>query len=301
MNILITGYCGFLGFHTTKRLIELGHNIIGIDNINNYYDPNLKKARINELHGQLHACHIDIRHLWHLDEEFDWFHPDVVIHLAAMPGVQNSIENPEEYNSNNINGFFNILECCRKHGVKRLIYASSSSIYGGKNMYAASKIANEAMAKAYEIYGVRTIGLRFFSVYGTWGRPDMILSKFASKWLKNESIDLYNQGQDLRDFTHVSNIVSAIEASITYEGSELIFDVGSGHTVKVYDFAKMLAERLNVSYNDRINMLPARRGDITVSLSNIEKTCKELGWSPHLNHPQHITGFTKWYREYYKV
>ena len=227
-KILVTGCAGFIGFHFSKRLIDQGNEIVGIDNLNSYYDIELKNQRLGKLNlKKIKFTHTDLANADELDKLFKTYRFDYVIHLAAQAGVRYSIENPQTYYDSNITGFGNILECCRNYRVKHLIYASSSSVYGMNtenpffethrtdspvSLYAATKKSNEVIAHAYShLYDIPTTGLRFFTVYGTYGRPDMAYYKFTKAIANNEVIDVYNNGKMKRDFTHVSDICISIE------------------------------------------------------------------------------------------
>ena len=231
-TILVTGCAGFIGMHLCKNLLEDDYVVMGIDNLNDYYDPNLKKARLTQLkkYKNFEFKKADICDLSSMDTIFDNFKPEKVVNLAAQAGVRYSLENPQAYIQTNVMGFMNVLELCKKYKVRGLIYASSSSVYGGNkklpfsendsvdkpiSIYAASKKSNELMAHSYShLYGLKTTGLRFFTVYGPWGRPDMALYIFSEKIAKGEAIQVYNHGNMMRDFTYVEDIIQGTRASI---------------------------------------------------------------------------------------
>ena len=282
-NILITGAAGFIGYHTCEALLKVGHKIIGLDNINDYYDVNLKYERLQQLgvdrqnaqvfdaitisttHGskmQFVRMHLEDREA--LPKLFKEFKFDVVFNLAAQPGIRYSLENPETYVDSNIVGFLNILECSRRYGVKRLVYASSSSIYGNNDkvpfnesdnvdkpisLYAATKKSNELMAYTYShLYGIETIGLRFFTVYGPWGRPDMAMFLFTDAIINKRPVEVFNNGDLFRDFTYIDDIVCGVIATILEDSKDTslfkLYNIGNSAPVKIMDFIKSIENRL---------------------------------------------------------
>ena len=318
MKILITGFAGFIGFHTAREFLRRGWNVVGIDNFCDYYDVQLKRDRAALLEGQpgFSARELDICNLAGLQNLFTEESPDVVLNLAAQPGVRYSITHPFVYQKTNLEGFLNILECCR-HAAKvpKLVYASSSSVYGGNkkmpfeesdkvdnpvSLYAATKKANELMAHTYShLYGMQTIGLRFFTVYGAWYRPDMALSLFADAMLHGRPIKVFNHGDMMRDFTFVDDIVDGIvrvvesKALPTYE----IFNIGNHRSEKLLDVINVLAESLGVE--PKMEMLPMQPGDVYATYASIEKLDKAVGYEPKTTIREGIPVFAKWYKEYH--
>ena len=338
-KILVTGAAGFIGSHVVCLLAERGDDIVGVDNINDYYDVRLKYARLKE-------CGIEcenkdaLRGKWYQSSNFPNYrfvrlsvdskqavnllfgseHFDKVIHLAAQAGVQFSRQNPYEYMKSNLDGFIDILEACRWHEVKHLVFASSSSVYGMNkkdkfseedkvdtpvSLYAASKIANEAMAHCYaHQYGISCIGLRFFTVYGPWGRPDMTPILFADKIRKKEKITLYGNGEMLRDFTFIDDIAEGIIYASDYELNKQkcpnnipfkIFNIGNGHPVKMVDFVKELSE----AYGDCTEVEltgEVRTGDVLRTNADISKLKNELGYCPKRDLKKGLKEFVKWYK-----
>lgn len=335
MKILITGTAGFIGFHLAKRLLEEGETVIGIDNINDYYDVNLKYARLaetgidrkaKEWHKPVQSIkypeYIFIRmNLEGKKELFELFKKenfDLVINLAAQAGVRYSIENPDSYIQSNIVGFFNILETCRHYNVKRLIFASSSSVYGMNkkvpfteddnvdhpvSLYAATKKSNELMAYTYShLYGIQAIGLRFFTVYGPWGRPDMAYFKFTKAILEGNPIDVYNNGNLKRDFTYIDDIIEGVlsiikkwENNITFE----ILNIGNSKTVNLIAFIETLENLLNTKAIK--NMVEMQPGDVKETFANIYKIQNNFGFNPKTDINDGLTEFIRWYKKYFNV
>ena len=283
MKILVTGAAGFIGYHLCEALLKQGHYVVGLDNINDYYDVNLKYARLgelgiqkdlavvfskiseSELHGsQMQFIRLNLEDRDQLPKLFETSNFDIVCNLAAQAGVRYSIENPQAYIDSNINGFLNVLECCRRFSVKRLVYASSSSIYGNSDkvpfeetanadrpisLYAATKKSNELMAYSYSnLYKIETIGLRFFTVYGPWGRPDMAMFLFTDAILNNKSIKVFNNGNLSRDFTYIDDIVTGVVNTIEKDSKNQslykLYNIGNGKPVQLLDFIKTLEEVL---------------------------------------------------------
>ena len=293
MKILITGAAGFIGFHLVKKLINTDLDVYGLDNLNNYYDVNLKFDRLNELgikksdakkynniasHKNFKFINLDIEDNKKLDKLFFNYSFDVVCHLAAQAGVRYSLDNPDVYLSSNVLGFFNILNCCKKFKIKHLIYASSSSVYGANtnvpfsesdfvdnpiSLYAATKKSNELLAHTYShLYKIPTTGLRFFTVYGPWGRPDMAYYSFTRDIINEKEIDVYNYGKMRRDFTYIDDIVSGISKIIFKNNNKgyKIYNIGNNKTVKLLDFINILQEKLHKKV--KMNMLPIQDGRI---------------------------------------
>ena len=341
MKILVTGIAGFIGFHLTKKLISLGYNVIGVDNINDYYDVNLKYNRLIKLgldENQIKSLfsseveHLkfykaDISDRKSLEKIFKSELPDAVCNLAAQAGVRYSIENPDAYIQSNIIGFQNIIECCRNFGVKNLSYASSSSVYGGNenlpfsendavdspiSLYAATKKSNELVAYTYShLYGISTTGLRFFTVYGPWGRPDMALFLFVSAILENKPINVFNDGKMLRDFTFIDDIVEGVvrvienPAKIPQKKSKLnptkapykIYNIGNNNPVKLMDFITAIENSLNKKFE--INFMPLQPGDVPKTYANVDSLVKELNYKPNTPIQKGIDKFVNWYLQYY--
>jgi UDP-glucuronate 4-epimerase len=350
VRILVTGCAGFIGFHVAQGLLARDHNVIGIDSINEYYDPELKYARLSELgvgrdagdwgrstrssrHPGFAFVRTRLEDKAALEALFAGNNFDRVINLAAQAGVRYSIDHPEEYVSSNIVGFLNILECCRVQKVPHLIYASSSSVYGlNRNrpfsvqdhtdhpvsLYAATKKANEMMAHSYShLYGLPTTGLRFFTVYGPWGRPDMAYYKFAVAIRAGKSIDVYNNGDMLRDFTYIEDVVDAVlratmlipvpDASFdakhpnpaTSRAPYRIYNVGNNRPVRLGDFVKAIE---NVTGRAAvINYLPMQPGDVYATEADITETTESLSWKPETDLARGMELFIAWLDQYEKM
>ena len=318
MEILITGYAGFIGFHASREFLRRGWKVVGIDNFCDYYNVNLKRDRAAMLECQrgFSARELDICDLAGLQNVFAEESPDVVLNLAAQPGVRYSIDHPFVYEKTNLEGFLNVLECCR-HAAKvpKLVFASSSSVYGGNkkmpfeesdqvdtpvSLYAATKKANELMAHTYShLYKMQTIGLRFFTVYGAWYRPDMALSLFADAMLHDRPIKVFNNGDMLRDFTFVDDIVNGIVRVVEAGNLPLydIFNIGNHKSEKLLDVITVLAESLGVK--PKMEMLPMQPGDVYATYASIEKLNKAVGYEPTTTIKDGIPVFARWYREYH--
>lgn len=334
MKILITGVAGFIGYHLTLALLNAGHSVVGLDSINDYYDPNLKYSRLEQLgiskmkagkwksevyngSGYFKFVRIQLEEFEELQLIFKNEQFDVVCNLAAQAGVRYSIENPRAYIDSNLIGFFNILECSRNFKIKHLIYASSSSVYGLDNdvpfkvtdntdkpvsLYAATKKCNEVMAHSYShLYNLKTTGLRFFTVYGPWGRPDMAIFLFTKAILNNETIKIFNQGKLERDFTYVDDVIESIVRIVQSEKADGnlygIYNVGNNQTVKLMDMLGTIEEVLNKKAT--IDMLPMQPGDVYRTLSDSDELSKEYGFKPETELKFGITKFIEWYKSYY--
>ena len=321
MSILITGSAGFIGYHLTEKLLKKNINVIGIDNINNYYDTKLKKNRIYELkkNKKFKFYKIDLCEYKKLDFVIKKNKIKFIIHLAAQAGVRYSIKNPKIYFKSNLEGFFNILEVSRHNKIKHLVFASTSSVYGDSkkfplnennrtdhplSFYAATKKSNEVMAHSYSyIYKLPCTGVRFFTVYGPFGRPDMALFKFTKNIINNQSIELFNNGNHLRDFTYVDDIVDGIyslikrhsKKNIPYE----IFNIGNGNPKKLKDYLKFIERKL--SSKAKVKKLPLQIGDIFKTHSDIKKLKKYTNYKPKTNIEVGISKFIEWYKDYYKL
>lgn len=318
MKILITGSAGFIGFHAVKEFISRGWEVFGIDNFNDYYDVRLKRNReamLSKLLGYS-SRELDICDLEGLKKVFSDENPDVVLNLAAQPGVRYSITHPFVYQKTNLEGFLNVLECCR-HAEKKpkLVYASSSSVYGGTkkmpfeesdqvdtpvSLYAATKKANELMAHTYShLYGIQCIGLRFFTVYGDWYRPDMALSLFADAMLHDKPIKVFNNGDMLRDFTYVDDIVNGIVRVVECDSLPKcdIYNIGNHKSEKLLDVIQVLADALSVK--PKMEMLPMQAGDVYATYASIDKLRTAVGYEPTTTIKAGIPVFANWYREYH--
>ena len=339
-KVLITGAAGFIGFHTATKLLEQGYEVIGIDNLNDYYDTELKKARIGNIsklnkliskNWRFIKC--DLLEKEKLDNIFKSFQPEYVINLAAQAGVRYSKENPSAYINSNIVGFMNLLECCRDLKIKHLLYASSSSVYGGNknlpfceknevshpvSLYAATKRSNELMAHTYShLYNLPTTGLRFFTVYGPWGRPDMGYFIFTSKIIKDETIKIFNNGQMMRDFTYVDDVVNALTnilektpcASDDFNfyrpnpskswAPYRLFNVGNSNPTKLLDFISIIENCLGKKANKEF--LPMQLGDVESTSANIDELNKWAGFEPKTSLKEGLEKFIKWYIDFYKA
>ncbi len=316
-TVLVTGSAGFIGFHLSKKLLELGYHVVGIDNLNPYYDVGLKKARLDLLkaHNRFHFIEGDIQDLSTLKDLFKNHKITRVCNLAAQAGVRHSLKDPFSYQKSNIEGFLNLLEMAREFRVENFVYASSSSVYGkNKNnpysvedrvdnpisLYAATKKANELMAHAYShLYGIPCTGLRFFTVYGPWGRPDMALFLFTDAILHDRPINVFNYGNMRRDFTYIDDIVagtvSAIEKPAPYE----IFNLGNSDSTSLMDFIETIESELGMKAEKK--MLPMQPGDVAETSADIAKSREILGFSPKTPLQEGIRAFIAWYRKYYGV
>lgn len=334
MKFLVTGAAGFIGFHTCKRLLEAGHQVVGIDNMNDYYDVNLKQARLDLLQSSLFSFHkVDLADRQGIAELFAEEKFNRVIHLAAQAGVRYSLENPHAYADSNLIGYLNILEGCRHNKVEHLLYASSSSVYGLNrkmpfstddsvdhpvSLYAATKKANELMAHTYShLYGIPTTGLRFFTVYGPWGRPDMALFKFTKAMLEGKSIDVYNYGKMKRDFTYVDDIVEAIvrvqdvipqaNAEWTVENGSpadssapyRVYNIGNSSPVELMDYITALEEALGMIAEK--NMMPIQPGDVLDTSADTKPLYDLVGFKPQTTVKEGVQNFVDWYKAYYKA
>ncbi|MDR2888865.1 MAG: NAD-dependent epimerase [Lachnospiraceae bacterium] len=321
-NYLVTGAAGFIGFHLSKALLEKGERVIGFDNLNGYYDPQLKEARLQLLkqHDRFVFIKGDLSDLEEVNEVFRTWQPEVVVNLAAQAGVRYSIDCPESYIQSNLVGFFNICEACRRYPVKHLLFASSSSVYGGNkkvpfstgdmvdhpvSLYAATKKSNELMAYAYSnLYQIPLTGLRFFTVYGPMGRPDMAYFKFTGSILSGRPIQIYNHGDMYRDFTYVDDIVSGIEAMLLSppqpdaQGTRYkIYNIGNNKPEKLLHFVEVLEEHLGVKAIKEF--LPMQPGDVYQTYADIDELTKDFGFKPQTGIEVGLGKFVAWYREYY--
>lgn len=341
MKILVTGAAGFIGYHLCESLLKKGFTVIGIDNINDYYDQGLKFGRLAELgitkidaETSLKKCtsslyknkfffvRLSLEDKEQLTNLFENEKFTVVCNLAAQAGVRYSIENPSAYVDSNIVGFVNLLECCRYHQIQHLVYASSSSVYGLNkkvpfstkdnvdhpiSLYAASKKSNELMAHTYShLFGLPTTGLRFFTVYGPWGRPDMALFLFTDAILKNKPIDVFNHGNMERDFTYIDDIVEGVERILIEPVPKRkerplykIYNIGNNTTVKLTDFIEAIENKLGTTAQK--NLLPMQPGDVSRTWANVDDLIKDYKYSPNTPIEEGVSHFIEWYKEYYYV
>ncbi|WP_204236865.1 NAD-dependent epimerase [Mammaliicoccus sciuri] len=333
MKILITGTAGFIGSHLAKKLIKQGHEVIGIDNINDYYDVTIKEDRLKSIGTKNFTFYkINLEDEFEMNKIFEDEMPQVVINLAAQAGVRYSLENPRAYIDSNIVGFTNILECSRHHKVEHLIYASSSSVYGANtskpfstsdnidhplSLYAATKKSNELMAHTYShLYNLPTTGLRFFTVYGPWGRPDMALFKFTKAIVNDEEIDVYNHGNMMRDFTYVDDIVEAIsrlvkkpaEPNTEWSGENpdpsssyapyKIYNIGNNSPVRLMEFVEAIENKLGKKAKK--NYMDLQPGDVPETYANVDDLFKNIDFKPETTIQDGVNQFVDWYLDYYK-
>lgn len=335
MKFLVTGAAGFIGFHVSERLLAAGHQVIGIDNLNDYYDVNLKLARLDLLkkHSAFRFDKIDLADREAMATLFSTEHFQRVIHLAAQAGVRYSLENPHAYAEANLTGHLNVLEGCRHNKIEHLLYASSSSVYGLNrkmpfstqdsvdhpvSFYAATKKANELMSHTYShLYGLPTTGLRFFTVYGPWGRPDMALFKFTQAIIEGKSIDVYNRGQMRRDFTYIDDIAEAIvrlqdvipepDSEWTVEeGSPAtssapyrVYNIGNSSPVALMDYISALEKALGKEAIK--NMLPMQPGDVLATSADTQALYEVIGFKPHTSVEEGVQQFVDWYKKFYAI
>ena len=316
-KILVTGCAGFIGMHLSLSLLQDGFLVFGIDNINSYYKKKLKLDRLKILKkfSRFSFELIDIKNLVHLKNVFRKFNPDKVVNLAAQAGVQYSIDNPHAYVKSNIEGFINILECSKDFNAKGLIYASSSSVYGNNkktpfsekdnvdhpiSVYAATKRSNELMAHVYnDLYNLNVTGLRFFTVYGSWGRPDMAYYSFTEKIINDKVIELYNNGEVERDFTFIDDIVAGIRSALSKNFKNEIFNLGNNKKEKVISLIKIIEKRIGKKAQIKLKSL--RAGDVVSTNADISKSNKLLGFDPKTNIDKGINSFINWYIDYYRL
>ncbi|HHT0471756.1 TPA: NAD-dependent epimerase [Klebsiella variicola subsp. variicola] len=333
MKFLVTGAAGFIGFHVSKRLLNDGYQVVGIDNINDYYDVKLKESRLEQLESPSFTFYkLDLADRDGMAKLFETEQFERVIHLAAQAGVRYSLENPYAYADSNLTGYLNILEGCRHNKVQHLLYASSSSVYGLNrkmpfstddsvdhpvSLYAATKKANELMAHTYShLYSIPTTGLRFFTVYGPWGRPDMALFKFTKAMLEGKSIDVYNYGKMKRDFTYIDDIVEAIvriqdvipqpdpewtveEGSpATSSAPYRVYNIGNSSPVELMDYINALEQALGLEAKK--NMMPIQPGDVLNTSAETQALYKTIGFKPETPVQQGVKNFVDWYKEYYQ-
>ncbi len=334
-KVLITGVAGFIGFHLAKRLLDEKKIVLGIDNINNYYDPSLKEARLSILkdYDNFKFFKNSLEDSTEIKNIFLDNNPDIVVNLAAQAGVRYSLENPRAYIDSNIVGFLNILEGCKKTKVKHLVFASSSSVYGGNtnmpfsvhdnvdhpiSLYAATKKANELMAHTYShLFGLPCTGLRFFTVYGPWGRPDMALFKFTKAILEDRPIDVYNYGKMKRDFTYIDDIIEGVIRIMqkvpkgdpnwdsnnpdpsTSSAPYKLYNIGNNNPVELSYFIEVIEK--NLGKKAKKNLLPLQPGDVIATYADVSDLEKDVGFKPSTPLEVGIANFIDWYKKYYKV
>ncbi|WP_295393402.1 NAD-dependent epimerase [uncultured Thiodictyon sp.] len=335
MKVLVTGSAGFIGANLALRLLERGDEVIGVDNLNDYYDVALKEARLARIQGDpgYTDLRVDIEQGERLREVFETYRPERVVNLAAQAGVRYSIENPMAYVATNLVGFANVLEGCRHTGVEHLVYASSSSVYGANttmpfsvhhnvdhplSLYAASKKANELMAHTYShLYGLPTTGLRFFTVYGPWGRPDMALFKFTRAIIAGEPIDVFNFGKHRRDFTYIDDIVEGVirvldrvpagnpewSSAQPDAASSLapyrLYNIGNNQPVELMEYIALLEHSLGLKA--QLNLLPLQPGDVPDTYADVSDLVRDTGYQPRTSVADGVARFVAWYRDFYKV
>ena len=335
MRILVTGTAGFIGSTLAIRLLERGDEVIGVDNVNDYYDPSLKEARLDRLkvYDKFTEVRISLEDKPAMDKVFEQFKPQKVVNLAAQAGVRYSLENPQAYIDANIVGFTNILEGCRHHKVEHLVYASSSSVYGANesmpfsvhdnvdhpvSLYAASKKANELMAHTYShLFSLPTTGLRFFTVYGPWGRPDMALFMFTKNIIEGKPIDVFNYGKHQRDFTYIDDIVEGVirtldhtaqpnpewsgknPDSATSKAPYRIYNIGSNNPCELLRYIEIIEEC--VGKKAIKNMLPLQPGDVPATYADVDALIKDVDYKPSTTIEEGVAKFVSWYRDFYKV
>lgn len=335
MRVLVTGAAGFIGFHVALRLLDRGDEVVGLDNVNDYYDPDLKRARLARLtlHQRFSDVRVDIVDRADVTDLFAKHRPQRVVHLAAQAGVRYSLLNPQAYIDTNLLGTGNILEGCRQNDIEHLVYASSSSVYGANtvlpysvhqnvdhplSLYAASKKANELMAHTYShLFKLPTTGLRFFTVYGPWGRPDMALFVFTRNILADRPIDVYNYGKHRRSFTYIDDVVEAVvrvldkvpEPNGTWSGVApdpatsqapyRIYNVGSSNATELLRYIELIEQ--NLGKKAQLNLLPLQPGDVPDTCADVQDLMRDVGYRPNTPVEIGVTRFISWYRSYYKT
>ena len=335
MLIVVTGAVGFIGYHVAERLLARGDDVLGIDNLNDYYDVSLKEARLRRLqrHARFRFCRVDVADVDAMRALFADHRPRRVIHLAAQAGVRYSLQNPYAYIDSNILGFLNILEGCRHNGVEHLVFASSSSVYGANtrqpfsehdnvdhpvSLYAATKKANELMAHSYaHLYEMPVTGLRFFTVYGPWGRPDMALFKFARGILAGEPIPVFNQGQMIRDFTYIDDIAEGVVRVVDFVAAPngawngdapdpatsrapyRLFNIGNNQPVHLMHCIAVLERTLG--RKAKLDLLPMQPGDVPSTMADVSELEQAVGFRPKTTIEEGIAAFVEWYVSYYGV
>ena len=335
MRVIVTGSAGFIGFFTAARLLARGDDVIGVDILNDYYDVTLKEARLKQLQQNASYVHerIDISNRSEMDRVFRQYRPDRVVHLAAQAGVRYSLERPQTYVDSNVTGFLNVLENVRNFGTEHLVYASTSSVYGSHtgmpfsvhdntdhpvSLYAATKKANELMAHTYShLFGTPCTGVRFFTVYGPWGRPDMALFKFTRSMLAGEPIDLFNHGHHTRDFTYVDDIVEGVIRILDRPAQPdphwdsdrpdpqssrapwRLYNIGSNRPATLLRYVEVLEHELGIKA--KFNLLPLQPGDVPDTFADVNDLVRDTGYRPETTIEVGIRRFVDWYKDYYGV
>jgi UDP-glucuronate 4-epimerase len=332
MKVLVTGALGFIGYHLVKKLVENNFDVVGIDNINSYYDERLKYAKLpllgiaetsiwpnvtyqSEIHANFQFAKVDITDRFNIEKLFSDNRFDIVVNLAAQAGVQYSIANPHTYIENNVTGFINVLDACKTYGIRHFVYASSSSVYGDRedvpfketdnvdhpiSLYAASKKSNELMAHTYShLYKIKTTGLRFFTVYGPWGRPDMAPFIFVKNIIEGKTITVFNEGNMDRDFTFVDDIVEGVFLVISKDIKRdiyKIYNIGNSQPVNLNDFIRVIEQTVGKKAN--IHYKPMRQGDVIRTYSDISALSRNYGYQPNVGIKEGIGKFLEWYKEH---
>lgn len=334
-KILLTGAAGFIGYHLAERLLDRGDQVVGVDNLNPYYDVKLKEARLERLQASpgFDFRHVEIADRGAMAELFAEVQAPAVVHLAAQAGVRYSLENPHAYVESNLVGFMNVLEGCRHEGVEHLVYASSSSVYGANtkmpfsvghnvdhpvSLYGATKKANELMAHSYShLYGLPATGLRFFTVYGPWGRPDMAMFLFTRAILAGKPIDVFNEGKCLRDFTYVDDVVEGLvrvvdsppEGDVDWSSDEpsaatssapyRVYNIGNNNPVELLRLIEVIEE--NLGKKAKMNLLPLQPGDVPATYADVADLSRDTGFRPDTSIEEGVARFVEWYRSYYAL
>jgi UDP-glucuronate 4-epimerase len=313
VKVLVTGAAGFIGMHVSQLLLRRGDTVVGLDNLNSYYDPQLKRDRLARLTPQpgFRFAHLDLAERTGTEELFADERFDAVVHLAAQPGVRYSLENPHAY----IDSFMNVLEGCRHSRVGHLVYASSSSVYGGNakmpfserdnvdhpvSLYAATKKANELMAHTYShLFGLPTTGLRFFTVYGPWGRPDMALFTFTKAIAEGRPIDVYNHGEMVRDFTYIDDIAEGVLRVVDRPAPYRVFNIGNSDPVPLLSYIEAIEDALGIKA--RKNFLPLQPGEMVSTFADVSELAQWTGFRPRTGVREGVQRFVAWYRDYFKL
>jgi UDP-glucuronate 4-epimerase len=331
--ILVTGAAGFIGYHVARALLDRGDEVVGVDNLSDYYDPALKQARLRQLapYSSFRFVRLDLADFEGVRALFSESRPQRVVHLAAQAGVRYSLTNPHAYTRSNVEGFLNVLESCRSAAVQHLVFASSSSVYGANtrqpfsehdnvdhpvSLYAATKKANELMAHAYaHLFGIPVTGLRFFTVYGPWGRPDMAIFKFTRGILSGEPIPVFNEGKMVRDFTYIDDVVEGVVRTLDVPAQPdpqwrgdapdpaasfapyRIYNIGNNRPVQLLDFIAVLEKCLGKPA--RLELLPMQPGDVPSTMADVRALDEAVGFRPRTSVEEGVARFVEWYREYY--
>ncbi|HEV3010834.1 MAG TPA: NAD-dependent epimerase [Burkholderiales bacterium] len=316
MRILVTGAAGFIGMHCAKRLLERGDEVLGIDNLSPYYSVQLKQDRLAQLkHPKFSFGELDIAHADALSKTFEKYKPQAVLHLAAQPGVRYSLENPGAYIQTNLVGFANLLECCRRNLPQHLVFASSSSVYGANtglpwsesqnvdhpvSLYAATKKSNELLAHAYShLYGLPATGLRYFTVYGPWGRPDMSPMLFAGAIVQGKPIQVFNHGDMQRDFTYIDDVVEGTLRVLDRPVSYAIYNIGNHQPVKLLDYIAALERAFGGKA--KLEMKPMQPGDVKATYADTRALEKAVGFAPSTPLETGLARFAEWFQDYYRI